>query len=361
MKKSHLIGILILSIFLLKCGKKEGPEGKKSLIDLISESAGTNCPAGGYKIVSGIDMNNNNILESTEIQTTKYICNGINGNNSLAALVPEPAGPNCATGGYKINTGIDINNNNVLDANEIQNTQFVCNGLTGSNSLVALVAEPAGTHCANGGYKVNTGTDKNKNGILDTDEVQNTTYICNGNNGLNYLIAVKTEPAGPNCVYGGYNFNTGIDINKNGILDDSEITATEYICNNAPLNEVRIPLDFSGSTTSVEGVSGLAVVNFNKNNYTGLDSVVFTAKLFSGSTNSHTIADLINLTDNVVWDDSRLTSNLPLEQANYAISKNLYKMIPAKTINIGLRIRSEKEGVYSSFYGSTYLILYPKK
>lgn len=347
-------------VIIIGCGK-QGPEGKKSLIDLISEPAGSNCATGGYKIVSGIDVNNDNVLNASEIQSTKYICNGINGNNSLATLNPEPAGPNCATGGYKINTGIDINNNSILDASEIINSQYICNGLSGSNSLVAMVAEPAGPNCPNGGYRVNSGTDLNKNGVLDNAEIQNTNYVCNGNNGLNYLISVRAESAGTNCVYGGYSFNTGIDINKNGVLDVNEITGTVYICNSSNVNEVRIPLDFSANTTSTKGVSGLALSSFNKANYIGLDSIVVTSRPYSGNLNSNSIVDLINLTDNVVWEDSRLTSNKPYEQSDIQTSKNLYKIIPNKPINIGLRVRSEKEGSFAGVYGTSYLILYHKE
>lgn len=360
MKKSIFILPVLLIAIIVGCGK-QGIEGKKSLIDLISEAPGANCPSGGYKIVSGIDENNNNILDAAEIQSTKYICNGINGNNSLASIVPEPAGPNCTTGGYKINTGIDLNNNNILDANEILNFQYICNGLTGNNSLVALVAEPAGVNCTSGGYKVNSGTDSNKDGILESTEIQNTTYICNGNNGLNYLIAVKAEPAGVNCTFGGYSFNTGIDANKNGVLDDSEITSTVYICNNSAINEVRIPLDFSANTTSTAGVTGLALSNFNKANYTGLDSIVFSAKVYSGDVNSKSIVDLINSTDNVIWDDSRLSSNQPFDSSPIQVSKNLNSIIPNKAINITLRVRSEKEGSFAAVYGTSYLVLYPKK
>jgi len=359
MHKTYIILVLALAI-LAGCTGKQGPEGKKSLIDLITEAPGANCATGGYKIVSGIDVNNNNILDANEIQTTDYICNGSNGSNSLASLVAEPPGPNCPTGGYKVNTGIDINNNNVLDASEIQNSQYLCNGLTGANSLVSLVAEPAGPNCSNGGYKINTGIDINNNGVLDAVEIKNVDYVCNGNNGLNYLIAVKAEPAGTNCTYGGYSFNTGIDVDKNGILDNNEITNTKYICNNAPSSEIKIPLDFPANTTHTTPVSGLALANFNKTNYWGMDSIVFAAQPYSGSLNNHAIADLIDMTNNVVLNGSQLSSNQPLSSNSIITTGNLYNAIPNTSINIGLRVRSENEGSFAAVYGTSYLILYHK-
>jgi hypothetical protein len=358
MKFNHFL--IAIMFFLSACRGKEGIEGKKSLIDLISESPGPNCSNGGYKVVSGIDQNGNNILDATEIQTSKFICNGLNGSNTLASLVQEPAGVNCTTGGYKLNTGVDLNNNNNLDPSEITNSQFICNGIAGNNSLVTLVKEPAGSSCSAGGYKVNTGVDVNSNGTLDVSEIQSTTYICNGNNGFNSLIAVKAEPAGPNCTYGGYSFNTGTDVNKNGILDNNEVTGTAYVCNSTSITEVRIPLDFSANTSSSAPVTGLALANFNKANYPGMDSIVVAARLYSASSNNNAIFNLVNLTDNSVINNSTLMSNKPFDQSAIQTSKNLYRDLPNKSINIGISLRSEIQGSFSAVYSTSYLILYKK-
>jgi len=56
------------------------------------------------------------------------------GTNSLVAIVDEAAGANCDTGGVKITTGIDVNANNTLDAAEVTQTRYVCNGEAGSGS-----------------------------------------------------------------------------------------------------------------------------------------------------------------------------------------------------------------------------------
>jgi len=45
---------------------------------------------------------------------------------------PEPAGTNCTNGGVIIQTGYDDNDNGVLDAGEISDTQYVCHGEDGS-------------------------------------------------------------------------------------------------------------------------------------------------------------------------------------------------------------------------------------
>jgi hypothetical protein len=58
---------------------------------------------------------------------------GANGLSSLIKTTTEPAGANCASGGVKVETGIDANSNGVLDAAEIQTaqTKYVCNGTSG--------------------------------------------------------------------------------------------------------------------------------------------------------------------------------------------------------------------------------------
>jgi hypothetical protein len=61
---------------------------------------------------------------------------------------------------------------------------------------------------------------------LNENEIQNTKYVCNGdegNNGYNSLINVSTEPEGKFCSNGGIKIESGIDLNNNGLLDESEI------------------------------------------------------------------------------------------------------------------------------------------
>jgi hypothetical protein len=94
-----ILGILLTS----NCKKIEGPEDKISLVDLIVEPAGTNCSSGGFKILTGIDLNGNEILDAEEIQQTKYLCNGIDGaydkqiNFKLYDGISSPNGTSLAT------------------------------------------------------------------------------------------------------------------------------------------------------------------------------------------------------------------------------------------------------------------------
>ena len=71
--------------------------------------------------------------------------NGTNGLNALVKTTVEPAGANCVAGGTKVETGLDANNNGVLDLAEINaaQTTYVCNGVQGAQGIQG-VAGPQG-------------------------------------------------------------------------------------------------------------------------------------------------------------------------------------------------------------------------
>ena len=50
-----------------------------------------------------------------------------NGTEVLSVVVQEPAGRNCARGGSRVESGLDLNHNQVLEFSEINTTRYVCN------------------------------------------------------------------------------------------------------------------------------------------------------------------------------------------------------------------------------------------
>jgi hypothetical protein len=56
-----------------------------------------------------------------------------------------------------------------------------------------------------------------------------------GDDGKTMLTRTTKEAAGANCTYGGTKFETGIDANNNGTLEDAEVTTTQtkYVCDGA--------------------------------------------------------------------------------------------------------------------------------
>ena len=67
------------------------------------------------------------------------------------------------------------------------------NGEAGIKTLINTSDEAAGDNCANGGVKIEVGEDTNANGVLDTDEVDDslTRYVCNGEDGQDGADAVS--------------------------------------------------------------------------------------------------------------------------------------------------------------------------
>ena len=57
--------------------------------------------------------------------------------------------------------------------------------LSAADMVVRVSEEDAGSNCANGGMKIEVGTDDNGNEELDDDEVvaAKTQYVCNGADG----------------------------------------------------------------------------------------------------------------------------------------------------------------------------------
>ncbi|MEC4685650.1 MAG: Ig-like domain-containing protein [Nitrospirota bacterium] len=234
------------------CNGTDGSDGLLSLISISDEPSGDNCTDGGVKIEAGLDENNNAILDSEEVDETRYVCDGTDGTNgsdggsgsdglsTLISVSQEPEGDNCTNGGIKIEAGLDDNSDGILSTEEVDDTAFVCNGVDGTDSLSSLISvsdEPPGANCTNGGIKIDTGLDDNLDGVLDTAEVDSTTYLCtgtgtgDGTNGLNSLVSVSSEPSGANCTNGGIRIDTGLDDNRDGVLAPDEVDDTAYVCN----------------------------------------------------------------------------------------------------------------------------------
>lgn len=134
--------------------------------------------------------------------------------------------------------------------------------------------------CPNGGILVESGIDENGNGLLDDDEVDTAEKVCNGldgadgvdgsdgmdgsdgADGLASLISITDEPPGINCEFGGTRIEAGVDANANNVLDAAEVTATDYNC--------AAPAGFDGlmfiGDTRMDGLDELLVVDRKSRN-----------------------------------------------------------------------------------------------
>nr|WP_299389051.1 hypothetical protein [Allomuricauda sp.] len=69
---------------------------------------------------------------------------------------------------------------NGLDGRDGSNGADGSDGADGLNSLITILIEQPGANCANGGFKIDAGLDDNSNGTLDASEVDNSEFLCNG-------------------------------------------------------------------------------------------------------------------------------------------------------------------------------------
>lgn len=367
MKKVSLL-YLIISILFIACEGDDGPiglqgpSGINTLMNMSVEKPSNNCENGGIKIETGLDNNFNGILDSNEVQNTKYVCNGVDGKNTLTTVIKEPAGRSCENGGIKINSGLDLNRNGLLEENEITSSAYVCNGVDGNTSLTRTTNENSGGNCGNGGLKIEYGLDTNKDGVLNDNEVKYTTYVCNGLNGSLSLVNITDQSKGAICGNGGIKIESGIDLNNNKILDNTEIQITKYVCNgNEGIVNEEITLriadgigTITNTTSSIPAVT--SGITFDIRNFKNVNSITFESDPWVANNSNYALLELYNVTDNVIIANSLIrTNNL------YNIKQDLKKDIPInefpqKEIRLGIRFKSEINGEYSAS-GISYLVL----
>ena len=178
-------------------------------------------------------------------------------------------------------------------------------GDVGQSSLLNLVPEPPGANCAAGGIKVVSGVDANRNNVLDDNEIQNVKYVCNGNNGSSDKQVILYFPA-------------------NGIAYETSSAA--------------------GQIDSLEVIN-----NFDISNYTNADSITFSSYLQTTDPNVSDSLDLYDLTNHTVINNSTLTSN-STSLAWKTTPVNFLSDLPAGPIKLGIRQKSGQEGTVVMYY-----------
>ncbi len=197
----------------------------------------------------------------------------------------------CPGGGILVETGIDENGNGILDDNEVDSAEKVCNGSAGSDGADGT----NGTNGVNGsaGADGQDGVD-GTNGANGTNGVDGTngTNGVNGSNGLPALVNQSAEPAGANCTSGGVRLDVGTDLNNNNLLDALEIESTEFICNNATgSDDGSIDTKAPGIVSAISISNTEVLLQFSKPMQDGVENP-----------SNYSIATLENETSLPVWD-----------------------------------------------------------
>ena len=136
--KLKTIAYSLLMLCVLSCKKEAGPKGDQgdpgidgytSLIKLTPFTSNTSCAAGGVTIESGIDKNQNNILDDSEIDNTEDVCNGGNAESDRQIFISLAA------------AGAGSGNNSVTPVITGSLLKFNKTYYTGADSII-FVADP---------------------------------------------------------------------------------------------------------------------------------------------------------------------------------------------------------------------------
>lgn len=152
----------------------DGSTYKTSVLKGLAGPAGPQGPAGingtnGVSITNSYVQNDSLyvVLSTGQTLNTGYV-RGTAGKDGVGL-----------TNSYIQNDSLYV----VLSNSQILNTGHVKgkSGTNGFNALIKTTSEPKGSNCANGGTKIETGLDVNGNGALDSFEIDTiqTKYLCN--------------------------------------------------------------------------------------------------------------------------------------------------------------------------------------
>ena len=110
----------------------------------------------------------------------------------------------------------------------------------------------------NGGTRIDVGVDDNSNGVLEASEIDQTQYVCDGGSSNNTMLtSVSGAPANLGCNVAGRVISHGLDngdgggIYANGVLESGEIDSSTTFCTRLDYNFFKeINTGSSGSASS---------------------------------------------------------------------------------------------------------------
>ncbi|WP_348679623.1 DUF7151 family protein [Alcanivorax profundi] len=209
----------------------DGQDGISSLINVAIEPAGANCEAGGYRLDSGLDNGDggatagDGVLDAGEVDTTSYVCHGVDGFTVLTTLTAGVSA-SCPNGGQRLDIGLDNGDSlgtphdGTLQSGEIDSTGYICNGSDGADG-------EDGQDGSDGSDGTN-GSD----GVDGTDGTNGT----DGADGQTTLIK-QAMASTANCPDGGVTITSGLDNGEGGgtannaTLENGEVDYTQHVCN----------------------------------------------------------------------------------------------------------------------------------
>ena len=259
----HLLTAIFISLLVYSCGggtdkvkiddnSTDSPGSTLVRSAALANTEGSQCEEGGVRIDSGIDLNTNGKLDNNEIDVTKIVCNGTSGYNSLIKIEDETAGENCAASGKSINTGKDLNRNDILDTDEIDDTQYICNGLAGTDGEVG----EKGTDGTSGSTSSSCSVADNGDGIktLSCDDGTSVTISdgidgVDGQDGTSNVIAASifcsnnfSDWKNLNWIYSVKQFSSGDIFVRASIFGESFELSKSNMFSNQQVGHTEAPV-----------------------------------------------------------------------------------------------------------------------
>jgi alpha-tubulin suppressor-like RCC1 family protein len=122
-------------------------------------------------------------------------------------------------------------------------------------TLVRIEGVPRGAACATGGVEILSGVDDDRDGVLDDTEVDQRELRCERPDTV-LVTRQADEPPGSHCEHGGTAVLTGTDDDGDVFLDDEEVERTDYVCNAAPIAvRIRIEAEAPGANCANGGTA----------------------------------------------------------------------------------------------------------
>jgi hypothetical protein len=227
------------------CNGRGGALIRTNQVDVGDE----NCAHGGIEIEIGMDTSGEGVLDDDEVDPnlTQYACNG----------APGETGPQ-GQQGVQGTQGIQgMNGQNGVDGSDGADGADGDNGSDGSDAASRVtVLEVGSDECASGGVLVETGVDENSNGVLNDDEVDSSQKICNGANGNGQAFAfepiAKNKECGANTgvrILSGVDDGEGNGTANNNVLETDEVDARRALC----VTGANLTVKDSGGCTVAHG------------------------------------------------------------------------------------------------------------
>jgi hypothetical protein len=181
-------------------------------------------------------------------------------------------------------------------------------------------------------------------------------YGCTkqGDVGQSSLLNLINEPPGPNCPAGGIKVVSGVDADRNNVLEDNEVQNIKYVCNASSDKQVIIYFPANGMAFSTSSAAGYVdsielIRDFNILNYANADSINFSSYLQTTDSSVSCTLNLYDSTNKAIINNTTLISNSTNGEFK-TTSVNFLDNVPKATIKLGIQARSGQEGTEVRYY-----------